>query len=217
MPALSTDARLLSAGVELFGTSGPEAVGTRALAQAAGVQMSAIRYHFGGKDGLYLACARHIADEMSRRVAPVLARADEICSTDGGPEDAKSAVLAILSGFVSIMMGDDVAPIARFIVREQMQPTAAFDALYQGAMRSVIDRVGNLLQRVAVRPLDGDELRARTVALMGQVLAFRFARATLMRATGWRTVTARETEIVRAAVLAHSRAVLTGLEQEGVR
>src|SRR5215472_9028450 len=123
MPGPSTDARLLTAGVELFGSHGPEAVGTRALAQAAGVQMSAIRYHFGGKDGLYLACARHIADEMSRRVAPVLAQADAICRKDGGPEDAKSAVLAILSGFVSIMMGDDVAPIARFIVREQMQPT----------------------------------------------------------------------------------------------
>jgi AcrR family transcriptional regulator len=179
--------------------------------------MSAIRYHFGGKDGLYLACARYIADEMSRRVAPVLAHADEICRTDGSPEDAKAAILAILSGFVSIMMGDDVAPIARFIVREQMQPTAAFDALYLGAMRPVIDRVGNLLQRVARRPLDGDELRARTVALMGQVLAFRFARATLMRATGWRTVTARETEIVRAAVLVHSNAILAGLEQEDVR
>ena len=38
--------------------------------------MSAITYHYGGKQGLYLAAARHIADRMGERLAPALAASE---------------------------------------------------------------------------------------------------------------------------------------------
>ena len=41
----------------------------RAIATAAGTTMSSITYHYGGKQGLYLAAARHIADQMGERMA----------------------------------------------------------------------------------------------------------------------------------------------------
>ncbi len=189
------------------------AVGTRAIADAAGAQMSAITYHFGSKEGLYLGCARRIAAEMRERTAPLLQLARAACTESGGAAEARTAILAILGGFVGIMMNDDIAPIARFIVREQMNPTPAFAILFDNAMQPVIERMDDLLQRIAARRLTHDQVRIRTVALFGQVLAFRFARATLMRATGWKSVAAREIGAVRAVVVAHATAILADLEK----
>jgi len=177
MTTRPAERRLLEVAIEQFGQNGVSAVGTRAIAEAAGMQMSAITYHFGGKDGLYRACAEHIAAQMSERLAPVLSLAGAEDSTDRDPAGAREALLAILDGLVTVMMRDDVAPLARFVVREQMNPTPAFDILYDGAMRGMIDRVSRLLQCVAGGRLPNEALRVRSLALLGQVIAFRFARA----------------------------------------
>ena len=189
------------------------AVGTRAIAEAAGAQMSAITYHFGGKEGLYLACARHIAAEMRERTAPLLERARTACTPSGGAAEASTAIQAMLSDFVAIMMNDDIKAIARFVVREQMNPTQAFSILFEDAMRPMLERLEELLQRVAGHVLPISQLRIRAMALFGQVLAFRFARATLMRVTQWESVGIAETDAVRAVILAHTKAILSDLQQ----
>jgi AcrR family transcriptional regulator len=204
--------RLIEVAIEQFGQNGMSAVGTRAIAEAAGLQMSAITYHFGGKEGLYRACAEHIAAQMRERLEPVLTRADAGDADSGDSGEARAAILAILGGLVTVMMQDEVAPMARFVVREQMSPTPAFDILYDRAMRPVIDRIVRLVRRVTGGRLPGEELKVRSLALLGQVFAFRFARAAVMRATGWESVGVHETETVRAAVLTHSEAILNALE-----
>ena len=59
--------RLLSVAIERFGESGFEGASTRDIAQAADTAMSSITYHFGGKEGLYLACADFIAEMADGR------------------------------------------------------------------------------------------------------------------------------------------------------
>jgi AcrR family transcriptional regulator len=210
----SLDIRLIKAGIDLFGRHGFDSTSTRAIAVAAGAQMSAITYHFGGKDGLYLACARYIAEQMRDRLAPALADCDAIQGHDDSAA-ARQAIMALIGGVVTVMMRDDVALIARFVVREQMNPTPAFTTLYEGVMADVITRVSGLMQRISPQPLPEEAARVRTIALMGQVFAFRFARAVLMAATGWETAGDRETDIVRAIVLDHSSAILAALERGG--
>ncbi len=56
--------RLLDIAVEAFGRHGLEGASTREIAKAAGTAMSSITYHYGGKEGLYLAAAEHVAKEM---------------------------------------------------------------------------------------------------------------------------------------------------------
>jgi AcrR family transcriptional regulator len=213
MTERSADLRLIEVAIEQFGQSGMSAVGTRAIADAAGMQMSAITYHFGGKEGLYLACARHIAKLMNERIAPVLELAESGRTDQGGPAGARAAILSLLGGFVTVMMRDEVAPLARFVVREQMNPTPAFEILYEGVIQRILALLGEMLQRVAGGAMAAEEIRIRSIALIGQVLAFRFCRAALMYATGWASVGASETEAVRAAVLAHTEAVLIALER----
>ena len=55
----SVRSRIVEAAVELLESGGPDAVSTRAVAAAAGVQPPAIYRHFGDKDGLLEAVAEH--------------------------------------------------------------------------------------------------------------------------------------------------------------
>lgn len=52
-----TREKLLSASVDVFGRYGFDGATTRMLADAAGVNLQAIPYYFGGKEGLYIATA----------------------------------------------------------------------------------------------------------------------------------------------------------------
>jgi len=56
--------RLLETAIREFGAKGRDGASTRDIATAAGTAMSSITYHFGGKDGLYLAAADHLAEGM---------------------------------------------------------------------------------------------------------------------------------------------------------
>jgi AcrR family transcriptional regulator len=64
----ATRNRLLAAGLELFGRDGFDAVTTRQIADAAGVNQAAIPYHFGGKEGVYRAVTDHIATVTAAQV-----------------------------------------------------------------------------------------------------------------------------------------------------
>jgi AcrR family transcriptional regulator len=208
MPEIATERKLIEVAIDLFGRKGPDAVTTRIIAEAAGAQQSAISYHFGSKDRLYLACAEHIAATMRERIAQLLVKP----LTDISIDDAKSRIALIVGGMSAIMMQDEIAPIARFIVREQMNPTPAFAVLYDGAMRHIVEPMVVLLGTISGDSLTIEELRVRCIALMGQVFALRSARAALMCITGWEHVGPRETGLVRDVVVANTRAVLADLE-----
>ena len=203
----STEQRLIAAAIDLFGRDGKGAVGTRAIAEAAHVQLSAISYHFQSKDGLYLACARTIASTMQAKTMPLIAQSHRTWQTVGAPE----AIQQIVDGMLLIMLREDIAPIARFVVREQMNPTDAFVVLYEGAMRDLVELLAELVQVVAGERLSSEEATLRAFALLGQVFAFRFGQATLMRSTGWKRIGPRETEKARATVAANVRAILGSL------
>lgn len=52
-PAEGTRADLIEAAVEVFAAKGFEAGSVREIARAAGANLAAVSYHFGGKEGLY--------------------------------------------------------------------------------------------------------------------------------------------------------------------
>jgi AcrR family transcriptional regulator len=210
----SIDDRLLETAIDQFGRKGIEGASTREIATAAGTTMSSITYHYGSKQGLYLAAARHIADQMGERLAPALA-ASEARSREGeGPEAALAALLMIVDRFVEMMVHPESAAWARFIVREQMEPTEAFDVLYGSVMGRLVDRFSALIVRIGGGRWDDAEARLKTVAIVGQALAFRVARATLLRATGWSDVDGGGAAAIRRIIREHTGAILTSKNGE---
>ncbi len=201
------DDRLLDTAVDQFGRLGIEGASTRAIAAAAGTTMSAITYHYESKQGLYLAAARHIAERMGERMASALAATGQ---NEGGPDAAFAELLEIIDGFVGVMVHPESAGWARFVVREQMEPTEAFDVLY-GVMGRLVDRLAALIVRIGGGRCDEAEARLKTVAIVGQALVFRVARATLLRATGWTDIDPDGAAAIRRVVRAHTEAILKSI------
>src|ERR1700688_4769512 len=66
-----TRARIVEVALKTFGNEGFKGATTRQIADDAGVNLPALKYYFGGKEGLYLACAHEIAARYGRLMLPV--------------------------------------------------------------------------------------------------------------------------------------------------
>src|SRR5215831_9578698 len=69
-----TRRRILETAIEAFARDGYDTVSTRHLAERAGVNLPAIQYYFGSKEGLYRAVIGHIVRQIEERMAPVATR-----------------------------------------------------------------------------------------------------------------------------------------------
>lgn len=199
--------RLLEAAIDQFGRYGLEGASTRAIAAAAATPMSQITYHFGGKEGLYLAAARHIAQELAARIGslPASGRPQEPAT------DPAAEIVTLLDRYTQVLLSPESASWAPFILREQMNPTQAFEILYSDAMGKVLDRVAGLIAGLSRGRCSRVEARIRTFAIIGQALVFRLGRSAVLRGAGWSKLGAREAATVRKIVRVHTAAVLAEL------
>ncbi|WP_119459549.1 CerR family C-terminal domain-containing protein [Rhodospirillaceae bacterium SYSU D60014] len=200
-----TRQRLIKAAIDVFGRFGYEGASTRALAEAAGANLAAIPYHFGGKEGLYLATASYIAERIAERVGPVAERvAGELTGEESGPAD-RDACLRLLQELLDrfaelVVLEEEAGQWARLVVREQMHPTRAFEILYDGIMKKVLRLLATLIGRLTGVAPDNEVTRLRALTLLGQVLMFRTAHAAALRQMGWDKIGPRELAAIQAVV-----------------
>ena len=197
---------LLDTAIDQFGKLGFEGASTREIARASGTAMSSITYHFGGKEGLYLAAADHIAASASALQAPALALART--ALEGPRETVVEAVLAVLDSFAQMMLRPESEAWSRFIIREQQFPTEAFDRLYTGMMQQHTETFNALLGRVR-DDLDARELRATGILLFGQALILRAGRASVCRVLDVDHIDEATATLLRARLRANALCILT--------
>ena len=219
-PTQQTRSRLIEAGLDLFGRFGFEGAGTRAIADAAGVNLAAIKYHFGSKEGLYNAVAEYIAGQIAAHMGEAGNRLQqELSSAPLHPDSARRAITLLLEGLTALLVSNPATEgWARFIVREQMSPSPAFDILYERGMSQNIALLSRLVAVVYRLPQGGAQARLSALILIGQVLVFRVARAAVMRAMGWQEIGAGERAEIEAAIrisLARLGPVPAGAGQDG--
>lgn len=194
--------RLLDIAVREFGSKGLEGASTRGIAVAAGTAMSSITYHYGGKNGLYLAAAEYVSAQMETALAPALA-----CDPDlADPASARVCLHQLLDHFFRQMFADEDVALALFVMREQMAPTAVFDVLYDGAMGQMARQLVNLvaLATGAARPVA--EITA--MLLCGQVTVWRGSRALANRVLADAT---HDANSIREQIVRNTDAILDRL------
>jgi TetR/AcrR family transcriptional regulator, regulator of cefoperazone and chloramphenicol sensitivity len=184
--------KLLDAAIEVFGRHGFDGATTRMLSGTAGVNLQAIPYYFGGKEGLYLAVADHIAERLQVLIGPVAARiAGRLAAqqSPGGeavtPAEARLLLTELLETAARVLVHQESASWSRFIIREQMEPTEAFERIYQKIMSRLLETARSLVGIILGEAPTSAAVRLRTVTLLGQVLVFRVANAAVMRQLGW--------------------------------
>lgn len=188
---------LLAAALEIFGRDGFDAASTRAISEAAGVNQALIAYHFGGKEGLYLAVFESIAATLSERVGPMLEvlRA-EIDALDGSTADGRRACLEyfdrLLAAGVSVFSEPRGPGWIKLVLREQQEPGDAFDIFYRGVYGEMLETLTRLVGKLSGREPDDPRARLTTLTLMGQFIFILVGRATTLRHMGWSQIGEKE-------------------------
>jgi AcrR family transcriptional regulator len=202
-----TRLRLIEAALDVFGRLGFEGATTRQIAKEAGANLAAIVYHFGGKEALYLAVAEHIVGRISTLLGPDLARMGEPAAI-ATPAAARTALARVLGHYVDVLLGNAEAERwARFVVREQMQPTRAFETIerFMGGAHGLATR----LVAVALQRAEDEEVRLRVFTMIGQILVFRVAQALVLRRMGWKSLGEAERTEIKRVVTENVTTILT--------
>jgi len=202
-----TSQTLIETAIQQFGRHGFEGASTREIARASGTAMSSITYHFGGKQGLYLAAADHIAASVKAIQGPALEAARQVAE-NGTREQAIEALLAVLDGFALMMLSPQTEAWALFITREQQNPTEAFDRLYTGVMQGVVEVFVAAAARIRT-DLPDSEVRAMGIMLFGQCLVLRVCRAAVTRILSVETIDEPTSKLLRARLRANARCILS--------
>jgi AcrR family transcriptional regulator len=205
-----TKDKLLKVAIDAFANTGYEGVGTRELAERAGTNLSAIRYHFGDKEGLYRAVIQRISQGVHDRVSPFI---EHIRSRAERPnvsrEELIDCVCQLITAFAAQLLASGVGDNwARLVVREQIKPTKAFDVMYS-VFRLLLDGIAPIVARIVGEPPDSEEVRICAMTLVGQALVFRTHRATALRFIGWNTLGPKQISELQMVLSKQCHAILT--------
>lgn len=202
---------LIDAGIRVFGRDGYLSATTKTIASAARANPALISYYFGGKEGLYRAVVERIVDEIAARVGPAAADVEAAMHAMGaGGRDAHLELLfTLLDRVVDVLSSDESAAWAAIIVREQQEPSPAFDVLYDRLQGRLLAQLAALVARVRGHAAPTADDRLTVLTIMGQVLIFRVARAAALRFTGWEGLEPRQTARIKKVLRRNIAAVLS--------
>ena len=204
--AEGTRQALIRAGLDLFGRNGFDATSTREIAQAAGVNSAGIAYHFGGKDGLRQACAEAIIARLQAVLtggAPAVSIAADAADRDIATEQ----LLALIDRVVLFLTtAPESEVVARFVVREMLTPSPAFEAIYGGLFEPVHRRACQVWAAATGMEPEAPATKLAVFAAIGQVFYFRIARPAVTRRLGWVGIGPDEARLIGEAIRRSVRA-----------
>jgi len=179
--------RLIESGLDLFGKYSFDGASTRMLTERAQVNLAAIKYYFGGKEGLYLAVAEHIVEEINDWLAPRLAKVQDALKKETlSKEQSFNLLFELLEFFITGLLGRPrFDRWLSFMLREQLCPTEAFAILFEGFMRPLDRALFGLAARIMDKGPDDQLVRLRVFAIMGEIQVFHMSPGAIKRTMKW--------------------------------
>lgn len=166
-----TRRRIIVAASEEFALHGYANARVRNIVDLAGVNLAAVNYHFGGKEGLYRATLGFLTTRKPLPTPRVERRGGSV------EERLQRRVYRLLDRFVVDSQG---SALGRILAHEAMNPTAQLEDVIAESLRPELQRVEELLRQVAPACRDED-IRAASIGVLGQCLLYQFAQPALAR------------------------------------
>lgn len=212
-----TRLRIIRSAIELFGEHGFVAASTRDIAAHAGVNAPALQYYFENKEGVYRACAEHLADEVWSKFEPVVRRSAATLESTGDIAQLIEAFVDLQCVMLDKVMERPSAPALRlFFVREQggQEPpiaTETFQQRVRGPLNSVASKI--VAKICGTAPTDPLTV-VRLIALNGQFALFHMAPRTVLTLFGWEAFDAEKLAFVKQTIFSNTRALLLSWASE---
>lgn len=169
-----TRARIVAAASELFAEGGEDATSLRAITRRANVNVAAIHYHFGGRDGLLREVLDQIVVPLNKRRHALL---DEAVAEYGVQVPVAVALDAFLRPDLELLdeLRRDRVQVARFLGRAYSQPSPDMSSAMSGQFTSIAERLFPLL-RAELPEADQADLQVR-MQLIVAIITHLFATA----------------------------------------
>jgi AcrR family transcriptional regulator len=178
--------RILEAALKAFGTAGFKGATTRRIAEDAGVNLPALTYYFGGKEGLYRACAREIVGRYERRMLTLVAGADADLRKGLKPNQARALLKQVMAALAAMMVGAEETEIwSAFVLREMAERGPAFAILYEQLWAPGVDLTAGLISRAMEERTTSRAARVHALLLISSLSAFSTARPVALKYLNW--------------------------------
>jgi len=170
----TTERRLLEAAGEIFAELGYRAATVRQICEKAGANIAAVNYHFGDKEGLYMAVLRSVPD----------AHAEKFPADRGLPPEATAEQK--LAAYIESLLNrvfDEGRPgwHTKIMAREMIEPTRALDTLVADVASPVHQELASIVREMLGSRAGEDAVRLCTLSILSQCVYYHHARSVLSR------------------------------------
>lgn len=169
-----TRRRILETALQVFATEGYEGASTRQLAERAGVNLPAIQYYFGSKEGLFRAVIDSIIERTETHMAPLAVEVRAALADPATPREALLELLCrMLEAFVALVTGGPHVEAKRqLFARSEVEDAPGLEQLHESGKDQVFKPCVELTARLLGRTGDDEETELRAMVLLGQVTIF---------------------------------------------
>lgn len=190
--------RIIKVALKRFDAAGYKGATTRQIASEARVTLPALQYYFGGKLGLYRACAEEVVRHYRHLVE--VAAPDTIVTVDEylDPAAARTQLKALIRTLATLPT--QMTTWSQFVFREIGEPGPAFDVLYQGLWEPCVSFVARLIQQIDSEAADSLTARVQALLLLSSLLAFQGGQKFSLKIMGLEQMGETELAIVLAQV-----------------
>lgn len=186
-----TRSAILDAALAAFGAHGFAGATTRGIAAQAAVTLPSIAYHFGGKQGLYIACAEDIVARYEGSASDMVSAGEFTLNASGDPERCRADLKRLLHMILRIFAETESAQSrADFIAREMRERGPAFVILYERLWQPGVDIVARLLAGGKGKREATESDRTEALMLISSLLAFNTGRDVSLQILGRETLDA---------------------------
>jgi len=202
--------KLLMAGLELFAINGFDGTSTRQICEKAGVNISSIPYYFNNKEGLYKSVIETIAKKVFMQIEPIIKKIE--IKENITKEEAKILFNEVIEVFSEFILSKEIPnsfPV--LIIREQTEPTAAFEILYETAIKHIHITFRKLIGILIDKKESDPEVIFRVSSIIGQIISFRMNKQAILRALGQNDLTEENIKLIKEIILNQTNAIISSV------
>lgn len=169
-----TRIRILETAAEIFASRGFAATTIRQICGQAQVNLAAVNYHFGSKEGLYRETIRYLRARAYERYPITYG-----LSADATPDEQLRAF--IRSFLLRTSFDEKNHDFGTIVMREMVEPTAALDMMLDEGIRSLFGQLVGIVQNLLPEDAEAETILASARSIISQCLFYLFSRSVINR------------------------------------
>jgi TetR/AcrR family transcriptional regulator, regulator of cefoperazone and chloramphenicol sensitivity len=202
-----TRTRILEAAASIFAEHGFAATTIRMICGLARVNLAAVNYHFGSKEGLYSETIRYVRRRAYDRYPTTYG-----LSPDASPEEK---LLAFIRSFLLRTSCDERnLGFGTLVMREMVEPTGALDMMVDEGIRSLFGQLVDIVRLLMGTTAADETVLACARSIISQCLFFLFSRSVINRMSSEQRFDPTDIDALSGQILSFSLHALRGMRTE---